>query len=506
MPDREIELKLDLRRAGSAKLALSLARLGATRIGSEMLLSRYFDTQAQTLRRHGLTLRVRSVAGRQIQTIKAASSKTAGLFDRSEWETEISDDYPDLRAAEGTPVPSLIGSEPLRLAFVMVIERTGWRLVTPNTELEVALDAGEIAAGGAVEKLTELELELKRGSRRDLFRFTKTLFEDESVRIGVRAKSERGYLLIEGKAATSFKAETIPLRPDMATAEAFAAIAHACFRQYALNEPNVMEARVPEALHQARVAIRRLRSAFSLFKSIVADAETRLQRAFLRELSQLLGQARNLDVLLSRQGPAVSWASSHTQPFVAARENAYDTLIEILDAPAFAMRLIDLVAWIECGCWRRDSGKRQRKGRERPIEVTAPCILQRHWDKLRKAEPRVDNMSPAARHEVRINAKKLRYASEFFADLYIGDSSRRQHKLFVKRLARLQDDLGGLNDIETGDRLIAQLGVNAGSIGGPGIVHPPALQADALPRTAAEILKDAAASFAQLTETPVFWM
>ncbi|SDR58596.1 Inorganic triphosphatase YgiF, contains CYTH and CHAD domains [Rhizobiales bacterium GAS113] len=479
-----------------------LGRLGATRIGSEVLVSRYFDTEGQTLRHHDLSLRVRSVGGRHVQTIKAAASKAAGLFDRSEWETEIAGDAPDLRAAEGTPVPPFIGDTRLRLMFVMEIERTTWRLVTPSTELEIALDTGEIAAGDAVEKLTELELELKRGSRWDLFQFAKTLLQDEKVRIGVRAKSERGYLLIEGKAPTWFNAETIRLQPETATAEAFAAIAHACLRHYALNEPRIMESRDPEALHQARVAIRRLRSVFSLFKSILVDEAAKSQRAFLRELSQLLGWARNLDVFLARHCEGEAFAdSSLGRHFAAARAQAYDRFIETLDAPAFATRLIDLVAWIECGSWRNQERKRPR----RPIEATAPRILQRHWDKLRKAEPRLDKMSPSARHKVRIRAKKLRYGSEFFGQLYARGSSRKKHKLFVQRLARLQDDLGELNDIETGNRLMAKLQMDAGSIGEAALAHFAPAQDDARHRSEAQILKDAVASLARLKETPVFW-
>jgi triphosphatase len=501
MSDREVELKLELGRVDPARLVRALGRLGATRIGSEVLISRYFDTEGQTLRHHDLTLRVRSVRGRHVQTIKAASSKAAGLFDRSEWETEVSGDIPDLRAAEGTPVPSVIGSA-LRLVFVMEIERTTWRLVTQSTELEIALDTGEIAAGDAVEKLTELELELKRGPRRALFRFAKTLLEGERVRIGVRAKSERGYLLIDSEAPTSLKAETVRLRPEMAAAEAFAAIAHACLRHYTLNEPQVIDSRAPEALHQARVAIRRLRSAFSLFKSILVDEQAKSQRAFLRELSQLLGRTRNLDVLLAMQGVAeASPDSSHVQPFVAVRAQAYDGLIETFDTPAFAMRLIDLVAWIECGSWRDQDRKRLRQ----PIKATAPRTLQRLWDRLRKAEPRLDKMSPSARHKFRISAKKLRYAGEFFGELYAGDSLRKKHKLFAQRLARLQDELGELNDIGTARRLITQLEVDDLSVDAPALANAPAPHADAPHRPEAEILKDAVASFAQLKKTPAFW-
>src|SRR6516225_4977367 len=96
MRDREVELKLELGGTGAANLARSLDRLGAVRIGRDRLISVYFDTAAKTLRRHGVVLRVRTVGSRRIQTIKQASTKMAGFFDRFEWESEICGEAPDL--------------------------------------------------------------------------------------------------------------------------------------------------------------------------------------------------------------------------------------------------------------------------------------------------------------------------------------------------------------------------------------------------------------------------
>jgi CHAD domain-containing protein len=48
---------------------------------------------------------------------------------------------------------------------------------------------------------------------------------------------------------------------------------------------------------------------------------------------------------------------------------------------------------------------------------------------------------------LRIDAKKLRYASEFFKDVFSGKGAARRRKRFVGRLKALQDALGDLNDI-----------------------------------------------------------
>jgi len=97
---REVELKLELDAQDAARLAdTSLVRGSQGR--AEALSTVYFDTRSLDLREAGLSLRVREVDRRRIQTIKAKRSAAAGLFDRDEWEQEIDGHEPDLAAAAG---------------------------------------------------------------------------------------------------------------------------------------------------------------------------------------------------------------------------------------------------------------------------------------------------------------------------------------------------------------------------------------------------------------------
>ncbi len=65
-----------------------------------------------------------------------------------------------------------------------------------------------------------------------------------------------------------------------------------------------------------------------------------------------------------------------------------------------------------------------------------------------------------ARHQVRKDAKKLRYAAEFFAALFDRKRDRRRYKRFVAALEGLQDHLGALNDLATAPDVLARLGVS----------------------------------------------
>ena len=53
--------------------------------------------------------------------------------------------------------------------------------------------------------------------------------------------------------------------------------------------------------------------------------------------------------------------------------------------------------------------------------------------------------------------KRLRYASEFFRSLYPSKEASKEAKRYLRRLARLQDLLGSVNDIDAAERLLQQL-------------------------------------------------
>jgi triphosphatase len=109
------------------------------------------------------------------------------------------------------------------------------------------------------------------------------------------AKSERGYRLLD-PVQGSVKAEPVELDRQMSPITAFKAIAYSCLRHFRLNETIFATRQNAAALHQTRVALRRLRSACSLFKPIIRDTEaTRLQDE-LKWLASVLGEARNIDV------------------------------------------------------------------------------------------------------------------------------------------------------------------------------------------------------------------
>jgi inorganic triphosphatase YgiF len=153
-PNREIELKLRIDPPAAAKLRRSSV-VAARKIGrarTRNLVSTYFDTGDRGLERNGLTLRVRRVGARRVQTLKGM---TSGLAGRPEWETDVEGDTPDLSRFDGASgVPEgLDGPDVLQPIFTTAVRRTAWLLrADDGSAVELALDQGELRADGLLRR------------------------------------------------------------------------------------------------------------------------------------------------------------------------------------------------------------------------------------------------------------------------------------------------------------------------------------------------------------------
>jgi CHAD domain-containing protein len=90
----------------------------------------------------------------------------------------------------------------------------------------------------------------------------------------------------------------------------------------------------------------------------------------------------------------------------------------------------------------------------------AASVLSRFRRKVRKGGRGLARQNDAARHQLRKDAKKLRYAAEFFASLFDDRRQKRRYGRFLETLEKLQDRLGLLNDTVSAPRLLARLGLD----------------------------------------------
>ncbi|WP_051128733.1 CYTH and CHAD domain-containing protein [Sphingomonas sp. MM-1] len=444
----EVELKLDVDAAAMASfLALPMLRDAASR--EQHLHAIYYDTPDRDLGAAGASLRIRHGEGVPLQTLKLPGGSAAGLFARGEWSWPLAED--EEAALDEPPVRALLPGLDAGLAplFEIRVVRRLHDVIHGDARIEASLDSGEISVAGASRAFDEVELELKSGSPAALFDLARLLDGIAPVRVGVSSKAERGYRLIAGRDAGPAKAEPLALADDATAAQAFGAAAGACLRQFRLNEPLVMADWHAGALHQARVALRRLRSTIALFRPMLADHLPAHLDGELRWLAGAMARARAIDVLIARHGDDMLRRSVLEQ-----REAAYVAAIGALAGARSRALLLDLAEWISIGAWCRplsDAPSDQADAR-----AVIRHGLRRFRRRIKRAGP-LDALDDAGRHKVRIAVKKLRYASDMFAPLFEGPHKARRD--FLRALATLSDRLGVLNDIVTEPGLIADLGL-----------------------------------------------
>jgi triphosphatase len=457
---KETEIKLQLPSANPARLRkVSLLRRASRSKRSEQQVSVYFDTKRLKLKQNGLTLRVRQIGERYIQTIK---SDRGNPFDRGEWETEIGGGRPDLKHADTSALEPL-GLKKLRKqlrpVFETRVQRTTYPLRRQDCDIALTIDRGEIDAGNSTLPLCEAELELKAGDRARLFEVARTFARAASAELAVKSKAQRGYELLAGDEDAATRGGEIGIAADMPTAAAFQAIAAGCLAQIVVNKPAILAGN-PEGIHQMRIGLRRLRAALSLFSDMVSEAELRPIKAKLKWLTNELGPAREFEVFLTkvvtplkRRHARQVGMRSLSHDLAERRDAAVTRALTAVCSTRFRDLTLNLAAWLEAGGWHQPRNRLLRERCEQPIEIAARAQLKRRWKKIRKRGRLLARLDPQARHKLRIRAKKLRYATEFYKTVFAGKKHEKRRAAFLSALKDMQDCFGELNDVFMHEKL-----------------------------------------------------
>jgi triphosphatase len=450
----EVELKLATSKAGlrDALAQPWLRRMAGDALRKQHLVSLYFDTRDLALRAHGVSLRVRRIGDRHLQTIKA---KSTGSIARGEWEVQIDSDWPKLELARHTALAPVLTddiAQHLEPVFETCVERTVLPLRVGHSQIELAIDDARIATPDSSVDIAEIEIELKQGEPGDVAWIARKLARRVPVTLGVRAKADWGYGLLKASINAPSSAEAVALAPSGTVADAFAEIGFSCLRQIAGNEFSVLRSD-PEGIHQTRIGLRRLRAALSLFKGVLQDTERNRFKRELIWLTEQLGPARDIDVFISKtvqpyleRHPERREFDMLAHDLERERSREFARARVAVESARFRRLLVDCALWLIDGEWRNDNDDLKRVLRERAARAFAEEELARRTGKIVKRVHKLERLDAASRHKLRIAVKKVRYGREFFASLTPDRVRRKAHRKLDRALKDLKSVLGSLND------------------------------------------------------------
>lgn len=269
------------------------------------------------------------------------------------------------------------------------------------------------------------------------------------------------------------------LAPDLTVGDAFGQVMGQLTAVILHFAPQIVVGVAPVPVHQTRVALRRMRSAMSLFRRAVDCPELEAAQLALKSLAKPLGPARDWDVFTAGTGRAVGAAFNEdraVQRLLAAAERQrgerYAALVDMLQSADFRRLGLTLgqIAmtrpWqraasaeaVSDGCGGMPAGIAEQPLAEADLRAYAAHALSRRLRHVLAAGEHYAELSADDLHQLRIQCKRLRYACEFFAPLF----HRRDSRRVIRRLSLVQERLGHLNDGSMAGGLMAQLGGGGG--------------------------------------------
>lgn len=455
MPEIELKFALD---PGDRTRLLRAGALAGIRPRRRHLANLYFDTRDLQLCAHAMALRLRHAGKRWYQTLKAGASGTGGVHARDEWEYERPGPNVDLALFSGTPLAELDEAPRLHELLVPAFEvdflRTTWDVeCAPGARLEVALDLGYVASGARREPICEVEIECLGAPTEAAFDFAQRLLDEVVLHPSATTKAERGYRLFRRARLQPMKATPVALDPGMTPLAAARAIVGAALAQLQANERGILETSDPEFVHQARVALRRLRSALRMFRDVVGPERAQAWRDGLGEIAAILGVARDRDVFAGESLPEV--LAAYGDPRLARRlmaraaracREARETARAALLSAAHARSVLALARWLAV------VGPEEDRAAPQTLLAFGARVIRKRHRRVHSAVPALARLGPEERHRVRIDAKRLRYSVDSLASLF----PAKRVKRYATSLAELQDALGHANDAATATRLLAE--------------------------------------------------
>ena len=410
----------------------------------------YHDTPDLRLARWGVTLRHRSGEGSK-WTLKLPEGDEGPALVRREVDFDGPEDHMPTGAAElvlaysrGVALVPVAELGTIR-SGVDVIDGAGAKLAEVVDDEVSIIHDGRVAA-----RFREVEVELGEEAPAGLLEAVVSRLREAGA--GAPDSTPKVMRALGPRALAPPDVEVRALGRKATVADVVTQAIAASVIRILRHDPGVRMGDDPEDVHQARVGTRRLRSDLRTFAPVLEEAWVEPLRDELRWLADLLGAVRDAEVLEDRLRRQVSGLAERPAEALAPlfdqlareRDEARAVLLSAMTTPRYVTLLDALV--------EADRTPRVALDAHRPAKAVVPMLVAVPWRRLRAEIRRLPSEpTPDSLHQVRIRAKRARYALEAVSPL-VG----KKAKLLARAVADLQTVLGDHHDAVVAERWLRQ--------------------------------------------------
>ena len=417
--------------------------LTATALPQRHLDAVYYDTPDLRLARWGITLRHRSGEDDGWTLKLPARDEAEGTaLVRNELQ------FPGTRGG-GVPAPALdLVRAHVRTSTLGAVARLSTRRTPVELRdeegrrvAEVVDDEVSVLAGRRVAaRFREVEVELDEAAPQNLLDCVVQRLRDAGA--GEPDHTPKLVRALGWQATRPPEPAPVELSDDAMVSAVVREALVAAVTRMLLHDPGVRLGDDAEDVHQARVGTRRLRSDLRTFRSLLEPDWLATTRAELKWLGDELGAVRDADVLLERMQRHASELSARDSRGMAAlfrhlaaqRDQARLGLLEAMRSERYLVLLDRLIASAEVIPVIPEDDK--------PAHDVLPDLVRRPWTHLKDAVEALERDPPdEALHQVRIRAKRARYAAEAAAPV-----AGKPARAFARAVAEVQGVLGDHQD------------------------------------------------------------
>ena len=465
-PSLRLLLDLDVRHAAAlAKHELLLAH-AQRRPVVRRLRQVFWDTPGLTIGRQGIGFAIETIGRRKQQLLRPIGAAPTGGRILNPVTAPLDGERLDparLAFLPGVDVGQVARLLPGDLVpvFALDLHRTVWQLHWGETQLSLTLERAQIEAGAGKLEPCQTELALQAGPAQGLYEFAARLHQGIPFRLATHDAVQQAYRLVADEDWWRVEPGAAPaLDGHMTVEQGILAIGRAAVADLRLEVAGLDAAMTADQIHRARVAMRRLRSVLSVFGKALPDQPRRALSRDLSALAGALGQAREWDVFVADTlGPLLAALGEERGlkglGFTAAvlRERAAAEALAAVNATDFMGLSLRLAAWFDAGLWPEPPNPEAASLLAEPLGRYALALLKKGHKRFLAAGNHLSGASVGELHTLRIDAKRLRYITEFCRPLFPGKAARR----YIAALRDIQDILGTLNDAVVARGLAAKL-------------------------------------------------